>query len=99
MTICRRPTGSASTPRSTTPTSWRRTHCSPVRQSKQLAAGSSREVLLPTLSRGKLERTVVIEFANVEAAHAAHESAAYKEALAALDGGVTREIRIVEGLG
>jgi uncharacterized protein (DUF1330 family) len=48
---------------------------------------------------GKLERTVVIEFANVETAHAAHESAAYKEALAALDGGVTREIRIVEGLG
>ena len=47
---------------------------------------------------GKLERTVVVEFANVEAAHAAYGSAAYREALAALDGGVTREIRIVEGL-
>ena len=48
---------------------------------------------------GKLERTVVIEFASVNAAHAAHESAAYQEALAALEGGVTREIRIVEALG
>lgn len=47
---------------------------------------------------GALQRTVVIEFPSVEAAYAAHESAAYKEALAALDGGVSREIRIVEGV-
>ncbi len=47
---------------------------------------------------GKIQRTVLIEFDSVEAAHAAHESAAYKEALEVLDGGVTRDIRIVEGL-
>ena len=82
-----------------TSTSWLRTQCSRVRQSKQPAAASSRGVAAYAFESGKLERTVVIEFANVETAHAAHESAAYKEALAALDGGVTREIRIVEGLG
>jgi uncharacterized protein (DUF1330 family) len=59
----------------------------------------ARGVAAYAFESGKLERTVVIEFANVEAAHAAYESAAYKEALAALDGGGTREIRIVEGLG
>ena len=47
---------------------------------------------------GKIQRTVVIEFPSVEAAHAAHEGAGYQEALAALDGGASREIRIVEGL-
>jgi uncharacterized protein (DUF1330 family) len=46
---------------------------------------------------GKIERTVVIEFPSVEAAHAAHESAGYQEALAALDGGASRDLRIVEG--
>ena len=47
---------------------------------------------------GKIERTVVIEFFSVEAAHAAHESAGYQEALAALDGGASRDQRIVEGI-
>ena len=47
---------------------------------------------------GKIQRTVLIEFDSVEAAHAAHESAAYKGALEVLDGGVTRDIRILEGL-
>jgi uncharacterized protein (DUF1330 family) len=47
---------------------------------------------------GKIERMVVIEFPSVEAAHAAHESAGYQEALAALDGGVSRDLRIVEGI-
>lgn len=47
---------------------------------------------------GKIGRTVLVEFASLEAAHATHDSAAYQVALAALDGGVTREIRIVEGL-
>jgi uncharacterized protein (DUF1330 family) len=47
---------------------------------------------------GKIQRMVVIEFPSVDAAHAAHESAAYQEALAALDGGVSRDLRIVEGL-
>jgi uncharacterized protein (DUF1330 family) len=43
-------------------------------------------------------RFVVIEFFSVEAAHAAHENAGYQEALAALDGGVSRDFRIVEGV-
>ena len=47
---------------------------------------------------GKMERTVVIEFPSVEAAHAAHESAGYQKALAALDGGAFRDLRIVEGI-
>jgi uncharacterized protein (DUF1330 family) len=41
---------------------------------------------------------VVIEFPSVEGAHAAHESAGYQGALAALDSGVSRDLRIVEGI-
>ena len=47
---------------------------------------------------GVATRTVIVEFESVEAARAAHDSAAYQEALAALDGGVRREIRIVPGV-
>ena len=47
---------------------------------------------------GIMERTVIVEFASVNDAIAAHDSPAYQEALAALDGGVEREIRIVEGV-
>jgi uncharacterized protein (DUF1330 family) len=47
---------------------------------------------------GKTERTVLIEFDSVDKAIAAYESAAYKVALAALKGGVVREIRIVAGV-
>jgi uncharacterized protein (DUF1330 family) len=46
---------------------------------------------------GQLERTVVIEFDSVAKAVAVHDSAAYQEALAALKGGVVRDLRIVEG--
>jgi len=46
---------------------------------------------------GLQERTVVIEFASVEQAMAAHDSPAYQEALALLAGGAERDIRIVEG--
>jgi len=42
-------------------------------------------------------RTVLIEFASVDAAKAAHDSPAYKEALDALGDGADRDIRIVEG--
>ena len=48
-----------------------------------------------TYESGESTRTVVIEFESVEAAVAAHESAAYQEALAALDGGAVRDMRIV----
>ena len=43
-------------------------------------------------------RTVLIEFDSVEKAVATHESPAYKAALAALDGGVVRDMRIVPGV-
>jgi uncharacterized protein (DUF1330 family) len=46
---------------------------------------------------GQAERTVIIQFDSVDAARAAHDSPAYQEALAALDGGAIREIRIVPG--
>jgi uncharacterized protein (DUF1330 family) len=47
---------------------------------------------------GKMTRVVVIEFESVEAARTAHESAAYQEALVALDGGAVRDLRIVPGV-
>jgi uncharacterized protein (DUF1330 family) len=47
---------------------------------------------------GKLERTVVIEFDSVEHAIAAHNGPGYQQALAALEGGVVRDVRIVAGV-
>lgn len=44
---------------------------------------------------GTLERTAIIEFPSVEAAVAAYESEGYQVALAALDGGAVRDIRII----
>jgi uncharacterized protein (DUF1330 family) len=43
-------------------------------------------------------RTVLIEFDSIEQAVAAHDSAAYRAALAALDGGAVRDLRIVPGV-
>lgn len=51
-----------------------------------------------TYESGEATRTVVIRFDSVEAARAAHDSPAYQEALAALDGGAVREIRVVPGV-
>jgi uncharacterized protein (DUF1330 family) len=50
-----------------------------------------------TYEAGEKTRTVVIEFDSVEAARAAHDSPAYQNALAALDGGAVRDMRIVPG--
>lgn len=50
-----------------------------------------------TYEAGMLMRTVVIEFESVEAARRAHDSPAYQQALAALDGGAVRDLRIVPG--
>ncbi len=47
---------------------------------------------------GRRARTVLIEFASVEQAYAAHESPAYQAALAALGDGAVRDLRIVEGI-
>jgi len=44
------------------------------------------------------QRTVVIEFDSVQQAIAAHDSAGYQAALAALGHGAERELRIVEGV-
>ena len=43
-------------------------------------------------------RTILIEFPSVAAALATHDSPAYQQALAALDDGAERDIRIVEGM-
>jgi uncharacterized protein (DUF1330 family) len=48
-----------------------------------------------TYEAGETTRTVIIEFDSVEAARNAHESPAYQEALAALDGGAVRDMRIL----
>ena len=50
-----------------------------------------------TYEAGEKTRTVVIEFDSVEAARAAHDSPAYQDALAALDDGAVRDMRIVPG--
>jgi len=47
---------------------------------------------------GKQQRTVLIEFTTVAAAIAAHDSAAYQEALEVLGDGVVRDLRIVPGI-
>ena len=50
-----------------------------------------------TYESGERTRTVLLEFASVEAARAAHDGAAYQAALAALDGGAVRDVRILPG--
>ena len=47
---------------------------------------------------GQETRSVIVEFESVEAAIAAHDSPAYQEALAALDGGAVRDLRVVPGI-
>lgn len=51
-----------------------------------------------TYEAGLNTRTIVIEFESVEAARAAHDSPDYQAALAALDGGAARDLRIVPGV-
>jgi uncharacterized protein (DUF1330 family) len=50
-----------------------------------------------TYESGEMTRTVVIRFDSVQAALAAHDSPEYRNALAALDGGAVRDMRIVPG--
>jgi uncharacterized protein (DUF1330 family) len=47
---------------------------------------------------GVKQRTVLIEFESVAQAQAAHDSAAYGEALRALGDGAVRDMRIIEGV-
>jgi uncharacterized protein (DUF1330 family) len=48
---------------------------------------------------GVEQRIVLIEFASVAQALAAHDSAAYQQALRALGEGADRDMRIVESIG
>jgi uncharacterized protein (DUF1330 family) len=57
-----------------------------------------RGVPAKTYEAGLAQRTVVIEFDSVAAATAAHDSAGYQAALAALGNGAERDIRILEGV-
>lgn len=66
-----------------------------------MAAGGrflSRGKATKAFEAGKVERTTLVEFDSLDAAIAAHETPEYKKALAALEGGVTRDLRIVEGI-
>ena len=47
---------------------------------------------------GLKDRTVLIEFPDMEAALATHDSPAYQEALAALGDGAVRDLRFAEGV-
>ena len=51
-----------------------------------------------TYEAGENQRTVMIEFDSAAAATAAHDSAGYQAALAALGDGAVRDIRIIEGV-
>jgi uncharacterized protein (DUF1330 family) len=57
----------------------------------------ARAIAAKAYENGKTERTVLIEFDSVEQAIAVHESPEYQAALAALDGGAVRDMRIVPG--
>jgi uncharacterized protein (DUF1330 family) len=57
----------------------------------------ARTVATNAYEDGRLERTVLIEFDSVEQAVAVHDSATYQAALALLNGGVVRDLRIVPG--
>ena len=51
-----------------------------------------------TYEAGLNQRTVVIEFDDIEHAKRVHDSPAYQEAMALLGKGAERDIRIVEGV-
>jgi uncharacterized protein (DUF1330 family) len=67
-----------------------------------IQAGGGRFLARATAAKayedGKAERTVLIEFDSVEQAIAVHDSPGYQAALAELEGGVVRDMRIVPGV-
>jgi uncharacterized protein (DUF1330 family) len=66
-----------------------------------LAGGGTvlaRGVAAFAFEQGIKERTVLIEFPDMESALATHDGAAYQKALAALDGGAVRDLRFIEGV-
>jgi uncharacterized protein (DUF1330 family) len=51
-----------------------------------------------TKEEGEENRTVLVEFPNIDVARAAYDSPGYKEALAALGDSAVRDIRLVESV-
>jgi len=66
----------------------------------QAAGGRFLARALPSrvYENGLNQRTVILEFASVAQATAAHDSPAYQEALRALGDAAERDLRIVEGV-
>jgi uncharacterized protein (DUF1330 family) len=66
----------------------------------QAAGGKflARGIAAKAYESGLIQRSVIIEFASVAAAEAAHDSAGYQEALRALGKGADRDMRIIEGV-
>jgi len=58
----------------------------------------ARGIPAKTYEDGLSERTVLIEFDSIEHAISVHDGSSYQEALAALEGGVVRDLRIVAGI-
>ena len=58
----------------------------------------ARSIATKAYEAGLLERTVLIEFESLEKAIAAHATPEYQAALALLEGGVVRDLRIVGGV-
>ena len=58
----------------------------------------ARSVAVAAYEDGRMDRTVIIEFDSVEQAVAVHDSDAYQAALAALDSGAVRDMRIIPGM-
>jgi uncharacterized protein (DUF1330 family) len=58
----------------------------------------TRGAAVAAYENGLKERVVIVEFESAEKAIAAHESAAYQEALRVLGRAADRDIRIVEGM-
>ena len=51
-----------------------------------------------TKEEGEENRTVLVEFPNIDVARAAYDSPGYKEALAALGDSALRDIRLIESV-
>ena len=58
----------------------------------------ARGVAAKAYEDGLMERVVLIEFDSIEKAIATQESSAYRAALALLEGGVVRDLRMVVGM-
>jgi uncharacterized protein (DUF1330 family) len=61
---------------------------------RYLALGEAAEAY----ESGRKTRTIIVEFPSLEAARAAHDGAAYQEALKVFNNAAERDVRIVEGL-